>query len=121
MSAPRSVVVPVIFRMALLQRGAGVGRSTHVDLAILEALLEVVVDSLVGNLADQRQVRDADFLLLGRLEDGLGRELLLLPRASSAGSASILFAPGALRYRLYKHSVSVCRAVVAGVGGLYHG
>ena len=121
MSAPPSVAVASICRLDSTQGGAGAGMSTHVDFAILEALLQVVVDGLVRNLADQRQVRDADFLLLGRLEDGLGRELLLLPRASSAGSASILFAPGALRYRLYKHSVSVCRAVVAGVGGLYHG
>ena len=95
--------------------------STHVDFAILEALLQVVVDGLVGDLADQRQIGDADFLLLGRLEDGLGCELLLLPRASSAGGASILLAPGALCYRLFKHSVSVCRAVAAGVGGWYHG
>lgn len=114
MSAPRSVVVPVMFRMALLQRGAGVGRSTHVDLAILEALLQVVVDGLVGNLADQRQVRDAHFLLLGCLEDSLCCELGLLPWASSsAGGRRILLAPSALRYRtLHRSSVSVRHVVV---------
>lgn len=118
MSAPRSVVVPVIFRITLLQRGAGVGRSTHVDLAILEALLQIVVDSLVGNLADQRQVRDAHFLLLGCLEDSLCCELGLLPRASSsAGGGRILLAPSAFRYRtLHRSSVSVWHVVVADVG-----
>ena len=123
MSAPRSVVVPVIFRITLLQRGAGVGRSTHVDLAILEALLQIVVDSLVGNLADQRQVRDAHFLLLGCLEDSLCCELGLLPRASSsAGGGRILLAPSAFRYRtLHRSPVSVWHVVVAGVGRLYHG
>jgi hypothetical protein len=95
--------------------------STHVDFAILKALLQVVVDGLVGDLANQRKIRDADFLLLGRLEDGLGCELLLLPRASGSGSASILLAPGALSYRLYKFSVSVCRVVVVDDGGWYHG
>jgi hypothetical protein len=112
-----------MFRMALRKRGAGVGRSTHVDLAILEALLQVVVDSLVGNLADQRQVRDAHFLLLGCLEDSLCCELGLLPRASSsAGGGRILLAPSAFRYRtLHRSSVSVWHVVVAGVDRLYHG
>lgn len=100
------------------------GKSTHVDFAILEALLQVVVDGLVRDLADQRQIRDSHLLLLGGLENSFGRELgLLLPRTSSsaAGSSSIFLAPGALSYRLHMHSVSVCRVVVAGVGGLYHG
>jgi hypothetical protein len=67
---------------------------THVDLAILKALLEVVVDGLVGDLANQREIRDTDLLLLGRLEDGLCCELgLLLCRAGGAG---ILLAPCAL-------------------------
>jgi hypothetical protein len=44
--------------------------AAHVDLGILEALLEVVVDGLVGDLADQGEVRHANLLLLGRLEDG---------------------------------------------------
>ena len=95
--------------------------STHVDFAILEALLQVVIDGLVGDLANQCKIRDADFLLLSRLKDGLGCELLLLPRTSGSGSASILLAPGALSYRLYKLTVSVCRVVVADKGGLYHG
>lgn len=40
----------------------------YVDLAILEALLQVVIDGLVGNLADQSKIRHSDLLLLGRLE-----------------------------------------------------
>lgn len=42
-----------------------------VDLPSFESLLQVVVDGLVGNLAEQRQVRDTDFLLFGCLEGGL--------------------------------------------------
>lgn len=96
--------------------------TTHVDFAILEALLQVVVDGLVRDLADQRQIRDAHLLLLGGLEDGFCCELgLWLPRTSSSCSASILLAPGALSYRLHRYSVSVCGIVAAGVGGLYHG
>jgi hypothetical protein len=41
-----------------------------VDLAMLEALLQVVVDGLVGDLAQQREVRDSDLLLLGDFEGG---------------------------------------------------
>lgn len=41
-----------------------------VDLGILEALFQIVVDGLVGDLADEREVRDADFLLLRAFELG---------------------------------------------------
>jgi hypothetical protein len=90
---------------------------SYVDFAILEALLQVVVDGLVGDLADQRQIRHAHLLLLGALEDGLGCELRLglpWPRCS-AGSRCVLLAPGALGYRLHalcQCSIS-CRAARA--------
>jgi hypothetical protein len=42
-----------------------------VDLAVLEALLQVVVDGLVGDLAQQRQIRDSDLFLLGDFKGGL--------------------------------------------------
>jgi hypothetical protein len=38
----------------LLWRGAR--RTTHVDLRILEPLLQIVVDGLVGNLAEQGKI-----------------------------------------------------------------
>lgn len=101
MSNPPSVAVLLLLRLVLTLRGAGVGRVTHVDFAILEALLQVVIDGLVRDLTDQRQIRDSHLLLLGRLEDGLGRELgRLLPRTSrTAGRRCVLLAPGALGYR----------------------
>lgn len=55
MSAPTLVAVP-IYRRVSSWRGAGAGRSTHVNLAILESLLQVVIDRLVGDLADQREI-----------------------------------------------------------------
>jgi hypothetical protein len=96
-------------------RGAVAGGSTHVYLAILEALLQILVDSLVRDLANQREIRNSDFLLLGGLEDGLLRELRL-----GLSCGGILLAPCALRYGLYRELVSTCRGVLGGskLGGL---
>jgi len=59
---------------------------------MLEALLEVVVDFLVGDLLDQGQVRDADLWLFGAIEAGL---------ANAGGLvAVILFATCAFGYSL---------------------
>jgi hypothetical protein len=92
MSALASVAAPQC-RWKWSWRGAGAGGPTYIDLAILEALLQVVVDGLVGDFANQREVRDSDLLLLCRLEDGLCCELGLL---LSSASGSILLAPCAL-------------------------
>ena len=47
--------------------------TTYIDLPILEPLLQVVVDGLVGHLADQGKIGDTNLLLLrsvkGRLLD----------------------------------------------------
>jgi hypothetical protein len=43
----------------------------YIDLAILKALLQVVVDCLIGDLADKGEIRNSDFFLLGRLEGRL--------------------------------------------------
>jgi hypothetical protein len=104
MSMPQSAAEPLSVRVAG-GRGASAWGSTHVDFAILEALLQIVVDGLVRHLADECEIRDADFLLLGALEDGLLCELrLLLPTGGG-----LLLAPCALRNSLYTASVSVCR------------
>lgn len=42
-----------------------------VDLGAFESLLQVVVDGLVGYLAQECQIRDTDFLLLAGLESRL--------------------------------------------------
>lgn len=42
-----------------------------VDFAILKALLQVLVDCLIGYFAQQCQIRDSDLLLLGRVEGRL--------------------------------------------------
>lgn len=36
--------------------GSWIGASTHIDLRILESLLEVLVDSLIGDLTDQGEI-----------------------------------------------------------------
>jgi hypothetical protein len=88
--------VAVLFGLFVaMRRGAGASWSTHVNLAILESLLQVLVDCLVGDLAEQGEIRDSDFLLLGGLEDSFRSELGLWLR-SSGGTPGILFAPGAL-------------------------
>lgn len=80
---PQSAAEPLSVRVAG-GRGASAWGSTHVDFAILEALLQIVVDGLVRHLADECEIRDADFLLLGALEDGLLCELrLLLPTGAN--------------------------------------
>lgn len=56
MSVSSSVAVLSLRRVVSSLRGAGLGRVTHVDLAILEALLQVVVDGFVRDLANQRQI-----------------------------------------------------------------
>ena len=37
---------------------------THVDLSILEALLEILIDGLVGDLAEERHIADTSLRLL---------------------------------------------------------
>jgi len=64
-----------------------------VNVAIFETLLEVVVDGLVGDFADQREIGDAHFLLLGRFEHGLLGELR---RGLSFAGRGVLLAPCAL-------------------------
>jgi hypothetical protein len=59
-----------------------------VDLGAFEALLEVLVDGFVGDLAQECQIRDTDLLFLGRLE---GR-LLGSPTAAASGCGSALSA-----------------------------
>lgn len=55
MSMPTSVSGPV-FLCGFVERGVGAKRSTHVNLAILEPLLQVVVDGLIRDLANQREI-----------------------------------------------------------------
>ncbi len=88
-----------------VRRGAGASGSTHVYLAIFESLLQVLIDSLVGDLADQRKIRYTDFLLLGGLEDGLGCELGLWLGASSS------LARGAVGFSLQTKHISMCSSL----------
>ncbi len=46
-------------------------RITHVDFCILKPLLEILVDSFIGDLTDERQVRHAHLFLLGAFKNGL--------------------------------------------------
>jgi len=64
--------------------------ATHIDLAILKALLQVVVDGLVGNLANEGKIRDSHLLLLGALESGLPDLGLAAAAAGLCGSGILL-------------------------------
>jgi hypothetical protein len=97
---------------ASVPRGVGARGTTHVYLAILEALFQIVVDGLVRDLANQCEIRHADFLLLGTLEDGLFGEL----RRRLAPGFGGLLAPGALGLDLVDW-VSAC-CIAAAVGGI---
>ncbi len=55
--------------------------STYVDFRVLETFLEIVVDCLIGDLADEGKVRNTDFLLLGAFEHRLFN--LWLPSTTS--------------------------------------
>jgi hypothetical protein len=104
MSMPPSVAAPLYLRVLDMGAGHALG-STHVNLAILEALLQVLVNGLVRDFADQGKIRDSHFLLFGGLEDGLLCELRLWLSAA----AGILLAPCALGYCLYWTPVSASR------------
>jgi hypothetical protein len=109
MSVPPSVSCAHCLYISV-RRGACACGSTHVNFAILEAFLEVVVDGLVRDFADEREIRDTDFLLLGRLEDGFLCELgAWLSPAGCLGSSAILLAPGALCYCLCGEHVSASK------------
>jgi hypothetical protein len=49
----------------------GMRSNAHIDLSILESFFKVVVDGFIGDLADQGQVGDTNFLLLVCIKCGL--------------------------------------------------
>ena len=72
-----------------------------VDLGVLKAFLQVIVNSLIANLADQRQIRYADLLLLRAFEDRFLDLGFAAPApAEGLAGAGVFLAPGALRDRL---------------------
>lgn len=58
------------------------GWMTYIDLPRIEAELQVVVDGLVGDFAQQREVGDTDLFLLCTLKGGL-LDLGLSPTSST--------------------------------------
>jgi len=73
---------------------------THINLSILKPLLQVVIDSFVGDLADQREIRYTDLLLLDDFVVGAFDGTLT---TSSTGRLRILFAARPLGDSLYIH------------------
>lgn len=43
----------------------------YINLIMVESQFQVVINGFVGDLAEQRKVRDTDFLLFGSLKGGL--------------------------------------------------
>ena len=69
----------------------------HIDLSIFEPLLQIVIDSLVRDLADQRKVGDSHFFLLCTFKYRLPDLGLAGPRITSSIVGGFLPSAGALR------------------------
>lgn len=89
----------------------------YIDLAILESLLQIVVDSLVGDLANKGEIRDSNFLLLGRLE-GCLLNLRLSAGGSGLRGGSILLSSSSFSDGLWASSQTIGATSCAGSGGL---
>lgn len=81
---------------------------THIYLRILESLLQVLIDRLVGDLADKRQIRHADlFLLVCLVERLLDRSASAATAAASTSSAILLSAGPAAYCGLHESLISI--------------
>jgi len=80
-----------------------IGETTDIYLSIGEPLLQVLIDSLIRDLANQGKIRHTNFLLLCAFEYGLA-DLPL--RAASCGRRGILIATCALCHRLVRIGMS---------------
>lgn len=86
-------------------------RPTYVYLPILEPYLQVVIDSLIRDLADESEIRYSDLLLLGALEYSFP-DLGLPPSTTPClGRAAVLLPSCAFCNCLIKHQVSVFRSL----------
>ena len=86
-------------------------RRTYVDLRVLKSLLQIVIDSFVRYLADESEIRNSNFLLLGALKNGLS-DLGLSPSATCRLSiAGVFLAASALCDCLLKNAISICPRV----------
>lgn len=63
--------ISVLFAVALEPGGWAMGLWTHVYLAILEPLLQILVDSFIRYFADESKIGHPNFLLLCRVEGSL--------------------------------------------------
>ena len=79
---------------------------TYVNLCILKSLLKVVVDCLVGYLANQSEIRHPNFFFLRALEYRFPHLRLAASRAGSLRTACVFLAAGALCYCLRTSCVS---------------
>lgn len=76
------ICLHTIISILLRPRFCTAVRPTYVDLRILKALLQIVIDRLIRDLADQGEIRHSNLLLLGTLEHRLLN--LGLPPAAAA-------------------------------------
>ena len=83
-----------------------VGQYAYVDLGIFETLFEVVIDGLIGNLAQQCQIRHAHLLLLGTFKDSFLDLLLSGTVGGRRGGGIVFLTPCALRDSLGGERVS---------------
>lgn len=70
---------------------ADVTGKSYIDLAMIKSEFQVVINGLIGDLAEQREIRHSNLLFLRGLEHGL-----LDLRPSSSGSSTIAYISGSL-------------------------
>ena len=108
------LVSPVYSRHVSLSDSRSDPRPTYVDFRILESLLEILVDRLVRDLADECQIGHSNLLLLRALKDSLPHSLRLGAIAATLALAGLISPPT----RAFRYTLDISMSVWVAVGAL---
>ena len=106
------LVSPVYIRRVSFSNSRSDPRPTYVNFRILESLLEILVDRLIRDLANECQIGHSNFLLLRALKDSLPHSLRLC--AIAASLAGLIFPPT----RAFRDTLGIGMSVWVAVGAL---
>lgn len=84
--------------------------STYIDLCILKALLQILINCLVGDLADQGKVRHSNFLFLRALKYRFSNFRLPSSIVCALGGCQFFLAAGAFCDSLFPWTSDTCAA-----------